>query len=214
MIIASPDEKRFNAACPVNQICALKSPLCSLTDLQLCINVHENSEVQNGSDIGSPKRTPKTRCFLNLWRVDKILRSITPVLTSLCFFSLGPWITAIDSNRSRRRSEDPSNNSSLDLAIANACKTSFDVPSRKCLAQPGDHHGCQESDTSFDLKKLRKFSKNTRGPIQSSQKNHGDEAEFSKKKKLRGIAKTKNPRARTFGANLTKARGNNSSKWN
>ena len=82
-IIASRDEKRCYAAVEWNQIGALKfvtlrwptpevsrmtaslrsPPRCSLTDLQLCVNVQENSEVQNGSDIGSPKQAPKTRWF-------------------------------------------------------------------------------------------------------------------------------------------------------
>ena len=118
-INASPDEKRFNTAVQWTRSVhsshrSAVRPTCS------CASTYTKTEVQNGSDIGSPKRTPKTRCFLKLWRVDRILRWITPVLTSLCFFSLGPWVTAIDSNRSRRWSEDPSKNSSLDLAIANA----------------------------------------------------------------------------------------------
>ena len=42
------------------------SPRCSLTDLQLGINVHENREVQNGSDIGgSPNEAPKLAGFVN-----------------------------------------------------------------------------------------------------------------------------------------------------
>ena len=40
-------------------------PRCSLTDLQLCVNVQENSEVQNGSDIGSPKQALKLTDFVN-----------------------------------------------------------------------------------------------------------------------------------------------------
>ena len=39
------------------------SPHCSLTYLQLYIHVHENSEVQNGSDNWSSNRFYKTRWF-------------------------------------------------------------------------------------------------------------------------------------------------------
>ena len=49
---------------------------CSLIDLQLCVNVQVNSEMQNGSDIASPKQAPnKTRWFLN--DEGLVLRPIT-----------------------------------------------------------------------------------------------------------------------------------------
>ena len=77
-ITASRDEKRCYAAVQWNQIGELKfvtlrwptpevsrmtaslrsPPRCSLTDLQLCVNVKENSEMQNGSDIGVSETGP------------------------------------------------------------------------------------------------------------------------------------------------------------
>ena len=173
-IIASRDEKRCYAAVQWNQIGALKfvtlgwptpevsrmtaslrsPPRCSLTDLQMCVNVQENSEVQNGSDIGSPKQASapnKTRWFCKRWRVDT---SRNHTLTSLFVFvfSFGPWITASDSYRSRGwstillRSISPTSGSLVIILV-------FDVTSRKCFAQPGDHHSCQASDTGSALKK-------------------------------------------------------------
>ena len=35
------------------------SPRCRLTVLQLYIDVHENSKVRNGSDVGSRKQAPQ-----------------------------------------------------------------------------------------------------------------------------------------------------------
>ena len=59
------------------------SPRCSLTVLQLYIHVHENSEVQNGSDVGSQKQAPQNSLVCRWWRVEP---SHNHTLISLCFF--------------------------------------------------------------------------------------------------------------------------------
>ena len=40
-------------------------PSCSLTNLQLYIHVHENSEVRNDSDVGSRKQAPQNSLVLD-----------------------------------------------------------------------------------------------------------------------------------------------------
>ena len=147
-IIASRDEKRCYAAVQWNQIGALKfvtlwwptpevsrmvaslcsHPRCSLTDLQLCVNVKEKREVQNGSDIGSPKQAPKTRWFCERRRADT---SRNHTLTSLCFLflfwtmnhrkRLVPIATMID---------DPST-----LDLANVRKSSFHSSFRRTITK-------------------------------------------------------------------------------
>ena len=100
--------------------------------------------------------------------------------------------------------DDPS---ALDLANVRKSSflSSFNVPSRKCFAQPGDHHSCQARDTGSALKKERKFSKKARGYIQGSQKMPGDKAEFSKKSS-KASSEPKAPELERLAPNLTKAR--------
>ena len=199
-IIASRDEKRCNAmplssepdrctqvryASVINtgnvtdDCFSSLSPSCSLTVLQQYIHVHENSEVRNGSNVGSRKQAPKNSLVCRWWRVEP---SHNHTLTSLCFFfSSGPWIIAHDLYQSRRRSMvllrsiSPTPRSRVFILV-------FNVPSPKCFAQTWDRHSCQASKTGSALeKKERKFSTNTCGRSKSSQKMPGDGAEFSKR---------------------------------
>ena len=201
-----------NTGSVTNDCFSSLSPRCSLTNLQLCINEHENSEVQNGSDIGgSPKQAPQLAGFVNDERL--ILRSIT--LWLHCVFSFGPWIPASDSYRLRQRSTilrriqcsiSPTPGSQVFILV-------FDVQLRKYFTQPGDRHSCQASDTGSALKKERKFSKNTLRRIQSSQKMPGDEAEFSKKAPRH--RRNQQPQSSSVWRQILQKRGiqKNSSKW-
>ena len=141
------------------------SPRCSLTVLQLYIHAHDNSEVQNGGDIGSRKRAPQNSPVCRWWRVEtsrnQTLTSFVCVCVCVCVcvLSFGPWITAHDSYQSRQRlmvllrTISPTPRSQVFIQV-------FEVPSPKCFAQPGDHHSCQSSNTGSALeKKERKFSK-------------------------------------------------------
>ena len=135
-----------------------------------------------------------------------ILRAIPLSLHCVFFFlfwtmnhrkRLVPIATMID---------DPS---ALDLA--NVRKSSFhssqfDVPSRKCFAQPGDHHSCQASDTGSALKNKGNFQKNLVVIFRVRKK--CPETKRSFQKKLQGIVETKSSRARTFGAKSYKSAGN------
>ena len=75
--------KTVQSLCPVNQIGSLPAR-CSLTDLQLYIRVNNNSEVQNGSDIGFRKQAPQNSLVCRWWKVET---SHNHTLTSL-YFSL------------------------------------------------------------------------------------------------------------------------------
>ena len=104
------------------------SPRCSLTVLQLYIDVHENSEVRNGSDVGSRKQAPQNSLVCRWWKVET---SHNHTLTSLCFFflfwtmdhrtRLVPIATTIDGT------------SALDLA--NARKSSFHSSFRRTITK-------------------------------------------------------------------------------
>ena len=152
---------------------------------------------------GLRNRLLKLADFVN----DKglILRAITLWLHCV-FFSFGPWITASDSYRSRRwstillRSISPTSGSLVFILV-------FDVPSRTCFAQPGDHHSCQASDTGSALKKIKEiFKKNLVVTFRVRKK--CPETKRSFQKKLQGIVETKNSRAWTFGAKSYKSAGN------
>ena len=172
-IIASRDEKRCNASVQWTRSVHSSSlrpsdqhrkchgwlpffafPRCSLTILQLYIHVSENSEVRNGSDIGSRKQAPQNSLVCRWWRVEPLHNH---TLASLCFFvSFGPWITAHDSYQSRRRSMvllhsiSPTPGSQVFILV-------FDVPSPKCFAQPGHRHSCQASNTGSALEKRKEI---------------------------------------------------------
>ena len=60
------------------------SPRCSLTVLQLYIHVHDNSEVQNGCDLGSRKQAAQNSLVCRWWMIET---SYDQTLASLCFFS-------------------------------------------------------------------------------------------------------------------------------
>ena len=136
---------------------SLLSPCCSLTVLQLYIHVHDNSEVQNGCDIGSRKQAAQNSLVCRWWRIET---SHDQTLASLCFFFLfGRWITAHDSYQSRRRSMVLLRSISPTPEVDQVFILVFDVPSPKCFAQPGDRHRCQGSNTG-SLKKRKKFFKN------------------------------------------------------
>ena len=78
------------------------SPRCSLTEQKLCIHVHDNSEVQNTSDIESRKQAPQNSLVCIRYSVQT---SYNQELTSLCFFfTFWPWITARNWYLAGRRS--------------------------------------------------------------------------------------------------------------
>ena len=139
-IIASRDEKRCNALSSERDWCtrvryasvintgnvtddcfSSLSPRCSLTVLQLYICVHENSEVRNGSDIGSRKQAPQNSLVCKWWRVEP---SHNHRLTSLffCFFFYLFWTM---DRRTRLVPIATTIHGPSALHIANARKSSF-----------------------------------------------------------------------------------------
>ena len=142
-------------------------PTCS------CASTHKKTvKCKTIATLGLRNRLLKLADFVNDEGLGLILRAITLWLHSV-FFSLldheSLQATRTDRDDDRRsfcmRSISPTSGSLVFILV-------FDVPSRKCFAQPGDHHSCQASDTGSALKKNKgNFQKKSRGYIQGSQKN-------------------------------------------
>ena len=177
------------------------SARCSVTDLQLCIRAHENSEVQNGSDIGSRKKAPPNSVGLYMRKGWDFAQSHAYFV--VFFSSFGPWITASDSHQSRRRSTvlpcstSPMPGSQVFILV-------FDVQTPKCFAQPGDHHSCQASNTGSALKNRKDIIKKIPVVVDEVRKENAWWRSGVFKKSSRTLSKPK-PLARTFGAKFYKS---------
>ena len=130
------------------------SARCSMTDLQLYIHLHDNSEVQNGSDIRSRRQAPQNSLVVDDEGYDT---RHNYTLTSLCFFSFGPWITARLVPIRRRstvllRSISPMPGSQVYFF------SRFDVPSPKRFDQPGDRQSCHASNIGSALEKRKEIN--------------------------------------------------------
>ena len=119
-----------------------------MTDLPLYTQEHANSEVQDGSDIGSWKQVLQNSLVL-LMKGSELVPShadfFVPFLISTMDHRkrLVPIAMTIDSC------------SGLDFAKARSkvFMLIFNVPSPKCFAQPGNDHSSQASNTGAALTK-------------------------------------------------------------
>ena len=166
----------INTAIVTDDCFSSLSPRCSLSVLQLYIHVHDNSEVQNGCDIGSREnRLLKTHWFeddegLRLRTIRRWLRCVFFSIWTMDHRTrLVPIATTIDGPPA------------LDLTDVGGCILVFDVPSPKCFAQPGDRHSCQGSNTGSLEKKKENFQILLVVVVGVRKKMPGDGAEFSQR---------------------------------
>ena len=104
------------------------SPICSLTDVLLYSHIHENSEVQNGRNIGLENRLLKTRAGLLAGFVDDKGQSNADFVGFLCLF----W-TVDHRKRLVLIATTIDGPSALDLA--NARKSSFHSSFRRTITK-------------------------------------------------------------------------------
>ena len=146
-IIASRDEKRCNA--PVQWTRSVHSSSlrlsdqhrkcpgwllffaflrCILTVLQLYIHVHDDSEVRNGSEIGSRKQVPQNSLVCGWWRVET---SFNHTLISPLFFLF--W-RSMD-HRTRLVPIATTIDGTFALDLANTRKSSFHSSFRRTITK-------------------------------------------------------------------------------